>query len=45
MGWVFGAGRYVLGAVVGALILLLLEVPSVPGLRRLDPERHDANRT
>ena len=45
MGCVFGAGRYVLGAVVGALILLLLEIPYVPGLRRLDPERHDANRS
>ena len=45
MGCVFGAGRYVLGAVVAALILFLLEVPYVPGLRRLDPERHEVNRS
>ena len=45
MGCVFGAGRYALGAVVGALLLFLLEVPYVPGLRRLDPERHDVNRS
>ena len=37
LGSVFGAGRYVLGAVMGVLALVLLEIPFVPGLRRLDP--------
>lgn len=37
LGSVFGAGRYVLGAVMACLALVLLEIPYVPLLRALDP--------
>ena len=39
LGSMFGGGRYVLGAVMTVLALLLLEIPYVPVLRGLDPGR------
>ena len=41
LGSVFGAGRYVLGAVMAGLALTLLEIPYLPVLRALDPARPD----
>ena len=41
LGSMFGAGRYVLGAVMTVLALGLLEIPYVPVLRRLDRGRNE----